>query len=303
MPTKIGIISKFELSGIYLEKLLAHGGIDAKLFPPLTKIGANPVKIKELTEAIKDFKIIHLISGYQRLKFIMWLKLLGKKIVNHWVGTDVMEAMNKNWDYTVAYFTDTLIDVQLANAPHLVDELKSAGISAQWVPTIPPIYETSLVLGNLSQNSKKKVLLYIPEDRIDFHNGTRLLGLAKIFPDINFEVIDNNGEGLPNLPNIHYNGWVSNMENIWQDISVLIRFPRHDGFPRLVLEALAHEKWVIWNHHLSHCSYVQDIDKIPEILGNLLNKKKPNTEGRKFFFSEFNVSVLSKKYQEIYSCL
>ncbi len=296
MPPRVIIISKYELSGKYVVDMLDKAGIKAELLIA-SRIGIAPKRIKKITELIKKFDIIHLISGNQRIKLLVWLRLLGKKTINHWIGTDVLKLLENTNSCLLARITDKLIDIQFAKLPKLVAELKTARIKADYLPTVPQINH------QLSVTYKQGVLIYIPWDRVDFHRGSELLELAKMFPDINFHIIDNEGKGLPSLPNVYYHGWVNNMDEVWKNISILVRFPKHDALSFMVLEALARGKRVIWNQHLPHCSYIREIEDIPQELKKLLAKKMPNIEGRKFILSEFDPKKIGEKYVKIYNSM
>ena len=296
MPPRVTIISKYELSGKYVVDMLGKAGAKTELLIA-SRVGIAPKRIKEITQIIKKFDIVHLISGCQRIKFLIWLRLLGKKTINHWIGTDVLRVSRDTTSRLLARITDKLIDIQFAQLPNLVEELKIAGIKADYLPIVPPVNN------QLAITHKQGILMYVPWDRVDFHRGSELLELAKMFPDINFHIVDNEGKGLPSLPNIHYRGWVSDMDEVWENVSILVRFPKHDGLSSMVLEALARGKWVIWNQHLSCCSYIQKIEDIPQELKKLLDKKMPNIEGRKFVLSEFDPQKIGEKYVKIYNSM
>jgi len=296
MGIKVIVISNLWVSADYMVDMLNRVGVEAK-FLPATKIGMSYKKVKEIEKDIKEFDIVHLISGYQRIKLLTWLRSLGKKVINHWVGSDVLKVLEDRKTRLLAHMTDKLIDAQFAKAKHLIRELKQAGISATYLPSVPPIDK------KVSLRYKRGVLVYIPFDRVDFHRGKEILELAKLFPEIDFHVVDNKGKGLPLEPNIHYYGWVDNMEPIWEKVSVLIRYPKHDGLSSLVLEALVRGKWVIWNQRLKHCSYVKNREKVLYELANLLRKEDLNLESRQFVLKEFDPKKIGKQYIEIYENL
>ena len=191
------VISNLEIFGAYMVDMLKKAGTEAE-FLYVNQIGINLKKMIELTKRIRKFNIIHFISGYQRMKLIWWLHMIGKKIVNHWVGTDVKRILEDPKSNLLARITNRIIDIQLAEWLPSTKELKKAGIKASFLPIVPKIDENVPVI------YKPGVLVYIPEDRIDFHNGHEILELAKLFPNIEFQVVDNKGNELPNLLNIHY---------------------------------------------------------------------------------------------------
>jgi glycosyltransferase involved in cell wall biosynthesis len=293
---KVIIISQSEVSAKYLADMLRKAGVTSESVSA-QELGLNLRNIREFVRRIKRIKIVHFIAGYQRVKLMFLLRLLGKKIINQWVGTDVLSATEKRSSRLLASATDHLVDLQLANSDWLVKELREIGIKATYSPTVPRINDQLSIVQQIG------VLVYIPQDRIDFHHGRRILEFARMFEDIDFHVVDNDGKGLPDIPNIHYHGWIDDMDRIWQEVSILIRFPRHDGQAFMVLEALARGKWVIWNQPMPYCSLVKRLEDVPLELKKLLARRTPNLQGRQHVLSEFNTEVIGLRYAEAYRTL
>ncbi|MCK4306728.1 hypothetical protein KAW50_00720 [candidate division WOR-3 bacterium] len=294
---RILVISQFQIPGRYLVNMLKRVGVEAELLLA-QRVGLNPKKIVEFTKKLQRFEIVHFISGYQRIKLLIWTRLWGKKVVNHWIGTDVLSVTKNARSKLLTRITDLLIHIQFANSPHLVRELKEARILANYLPTIPPIHSQLSVAG------RQGVLVYIPWDRVDFHRGAEVLEFARVFQDVEFHVVGTRHSGfLPTYVNIHYHGWVSNMDKVWEEVSVLLRFPRHDGLSSMVLEALARGKWVVWNYFMPHCSQIKRIEDIHQELKLALAKMEPNLKGRDFVLSEFRHDKIGKKYIKVYESI
>jgi len=88
------------------------------------------------------------------------------------------------------------------------------------------------IIGQLPDNScplpdEFTVVAYLPERSYLFHNGPIIEKLANDFPFIKFIVI---GTDRPYFPqNIFSTKWISNMVHIYEQLSVLLRIPYHDG--------------------------------------------------------------------------
>jgi hypothetical protein len=164
-------------------------------------------------------------------------RLLGRPIVKHWLGSDVMRAR----DPLVQAQNATGQIVHWANAPWLTAELGQAGIAAQTVSnlgtdgTILPLPPGPLT-----------VLTFLPS--FEFYGGHDVLALARALPDIRFLVVASNGKDLPHEPNVEYLGYRDDMRAVYERSHLLLRMPEHDGKSRMVCEALAYGRHVIWNY-------------------------------------------------------
>ena len=164
-------------------------------------------------------------------------RLLGRPIVKHWLGSDVMRAH----DPLVQAQNATGQIVHWANAPWLAAELAQAGLAAQTVSNlgtdgaILPLPPRPLT-----------VLTFLPN--FEFYGGNDVLALARALPDIRFLVVANEGKDAPHEPNIEYLGYRDDMRNVYERCHLLLRLPEHDGKSRMVCEALAYGRHVIWNY-------------------------------------------------------
>jgi len=164
-------------------------------------------------------------------------RLLGRPIVKHWLGSDVMRAN----DPLVQAQNATGQIVHWANSPWLAAELAQAGIEAQ---TVSNLGSDGMVLplppGLLT------VLTFLPS--FDFYGGQDVLALARALPDVRFLVVANDGRNAPHEPNIEYLGYRNDMREVYERCHLLFRMPQHDGKSRMVCEALAYGRHVIWNY-------------------------------------------------------
>jgi glycosyltransferase involved in cell wall biosynthesis len=166
-------------------------------------------------------------------------RALQRKVVKHWVGSDVLRAREP----LVHEQHATGLVEHWAVAEHLVDELAEAGIPATPVPlsvvdAVPP---TPLPPPPLT------ILSYLPNRKFDFYNGATVLSLASRFPDVHFLIVGSDGADRGATKNVEFLGYQREMDPIYARCHVLLRLPRHDGLSYMVLEALNHGRQVIWN--------------------------------------------------------
>ena len=164
-------------------------------------------------------------------------RFLNRPIVKHWLGSDVMRAMHPL--VQAQHATGQI--VHWTNAPWLTAELAQAGIEAQTVSnlgtegTVLPLPPGPLT-----------VLAFLPN--FDFYGGHDVIALARALPDIRFLIVANDGRECPREPNVEYLGYRSDMREVYERSHLLLRMPEHDGLSRMVCEALAYGRHVIWNY-------------------------------------------------------
>ncbi|MFL2571150.1 MAG: hypothetical protein ACJ0QL_04640 [Parvicellaceae bacterium] len=148
----------------------------------------------------------------------------------------------------------------------------------------------------VSYCSKEKlsVLSYVSDKRPDFYGLNEIINLAKNNPNINFNIVGtkaSENQPLPNNLNAH--GWIENMNNIFNDVHICIRFTQHDGLSNFVLEALSRGKQVLYNNKFNHCIYSnseEDLNKNLKLLHKDFsnNISLHNEKGINFIKANFN---------------
>lgn len=190
---------------------------------------------------------IYLVGGDLRSnRFYTAAVLLGKKVIMHWVGSDILEM--KDWLKRGHRFSPILLrhSYHWAEVDWTAGELRELGIKAQVVPLTPAAFPEQVK----ELPSKFVVLCYLPPEREVFYGGAEMIQLARQFPEIVFlAVAASPTVSHPNWPeNIIPVGWVDDMGELYPEITVLVRFTEHDGLSFMVLEALAHGRYVIWSY-------------------------------------------------------
>lgn len=214
---------------------------------------------------------------------------LKKRVVMHWVGSDVIRAKQiyvKNSNY---YSHKSRI-VHLTDTQWFTKELNDINISA----TFLPIFTVSKTeMQTIPFPEKFNVLLYIPQDKQEFYGIHRLDNVARQLPEITFMVAGTYKANIPLPENVRLLGWVDNMHDYIQQSVVCMRFPQHDGLSFFVLESLLLERYVIYNQPLQHTYYVKSdeeiVSKIKELFVLHQRKELPlNKEARLWVSTAFS---------------
>ncbi|MCD4811493.1 hypothetical protein K8R14_02705 [bacterium] len=264
---KIGVYYMFPGRTQILVKILKAEGIDAE-----------PVEfsIKKLFSNIKYDKVILTILYGKKSRLIIILlqtllwRLCKKKTIRFWVGTDVLHASeNKKMRFMFKIF-DKMADLNIAEAPWFVEELKRVKIKSAFVPLIMPKIEQNHIE---SLPERCTILSYLPTARQEFYGSKIVIKLAREFPEIKFIIIANDGENLPELKNIEYLGWVTNMDKIYDQTSILLRMPEHDGLSGMIFDALARRRYVICSVRFPGCCYAKDYEDVKKYVNAILKRK------------------------------
>lgn len=194
--------------------------------------------------------LIYLIGGDIRPnRFYHLALLLKKKIIFHWVGSDILDM--KAWRDLGRQFSPYLVNrvTHWAEVNWTANELKELGLTSQVVPLTPADFPEEV----RELPDKFVILTYLPTGKADFYGEATIVELARKFPGIVFlavaaQTIDRNPEWPPNLISV---GWVDNMNEFYSEVVLMIRLTRHDGLSFMVLEALAHGRHVIWGYPLT----------------------------------------------------
>lgn len=224
---------------------------------------------------------------------------LGKRVIIHWIGTDVLEAADK-FQVTKRVMNQRFEHVDLACAEHLRDELEAIGIHAKYIPIIPVDVE----LSPLPMPSEHAALAYIPESKALFYGMNEIKLLATHYPQIPFYIVANRGDEEKEMyPNIHYMGTLQweELKELYGKCSVMVRCTRHDGLPVMVLEALGLGRQVLYSFAFPYAH--TPADRTPEEILNTAEQifsvpPKINQEGSDYVNQQFQTQSLMAMYAE-----
>lgn len=191
----------------------------------------------------------------------------GKNVVYHWAGTDVLNYLNhpewlKKWKPKV--------DLHLAFAPSLQKELKTLGINSRVFTIVP-----KLKLETASMPKKHAVLLSIPDDKpslAEFYGYETMIKVIEEFPELEFVVVRSSHPEKYPYKNVRHMGvltWAE-MEDVYDNISIVIRYPDHDGLSLLLMESTIKGKYMLYRYELPYTIQVSSCIEICEALRILI---------------------------------
>jgi len=202
-------------------------------------------------------------------------QLLGCPVIRWWVGTDVYNCLRSEEAAEAASRFDNAVSANIAVAPHLVGELAKVGISAAHVPSICSLPSEPSDRRALDKN----VLVYLPGERKEFYGRNEVLKAIEAHPELQFTVVADESHSLAHYRNVDSLGWVENMQTIWPRIGALLRITEHDGLPRMVLEALALKKQVLYSWPLQGCTLCRSGEDAISQLADFKRMARPNHAG------------------------
>ncbi|MHA1722465.1 MAG: hypothetical protein ACTSXW_05235 [Candidatus Baldrarchaeia archaeon] len=250
----------------------------------------------------KKYRIVHFVySPTIKIRgpiLLLFLKVLKKKVLVHWVGSDVMGLLTKRKMQILNSISKRFVDKHLTVAPWLYRELKYMGVESTVVPLLPNIE------ANVSRLPDDfSFLFYLPEKRYDFYGGKILERLAVDLPEAKFLVVANTGKKYGKRRNVKFLGHVPyrEMSKLYRKVRGLIRLPFHDGLSMMVIEALLHGRYVIYSKKLKCCFYAKNYNDVKDYVKKIMEVDEPNYEGVQFAqqFISYSIRQLLSVYSEL----
>ena len=127
------------------------------------------------------------------------------------------------------------------------------------------------------------------------YGGQIIDTLAQEFPEVTFYVAGSDGAGEPQHPNMHYLGWMRDLEQVYGRVSTLIRLPEHDSLSTMVLEMLTRGRWVIYSKDFPFTNRAGNADEARAALRRCLAQTEPNIDGRKYVLENFSPAAESRR--------
>jgi hypothetical protein len=247
---------------------------------------------------VRDFRSIDVLFGfgsiYRAPRAFVGARLLGQRTVVHWIGTDVLNVVNRPVDRIQALFLNRFVNLHLAASRLLVDELGTVGVTAREFPFISP----KLNFGPCPPMPDVfTVLTYLPGDRFDFYGGPLVGRLAQELPEIQFVAVGDGINHLATLPNVEHLGLVEDMTPVFEQTSLLLRVIEHDGCPLMVQEALSYGRHVIcWPYSLPVAYVTHDPEAILTKLRELASSNTgPDLAARDYAHPYFSRELISER--------
>jgi glycosyltransferase involved in cell wall biosynthesis len=217
-------------------------------------------------------------------------KLLGRKVVWHWIGSDVLGFRSdrqrrgvRGWIGRRAAYRWAF--AHLADSPQLAQELQELGLSPQVVRLLPKCIEAS----PQPLPEKFTVLSYWTKGRRTFYGGDIVFALAQAMPEVAFLVVGTEAADEPAAPaNVKCLGYLKDLSPIYSRSSVLVRLPQHDSLSAMVLEMLARGRYVIYNKNLPGCHQAGDFDGALRALKEIRDRGQINAAGSEMVKQDFS---------------
>ncbi|HAT29419.1 MAG TPA: hypothetical protein DCW29_00780 [Janthinobacterium sp.] len=227
-------------------------------------------------------RTVYLIGGStERGGALRLAMLLNKRIVMHWVGTDVLNARARCRAGT-ADAALLAASRHLCEVAWLREELLEVGIDAA-IAQIACFDDGATAPAPWP--ARFSLLSYMGKGRERFYGMDKLIELAKAFPDVPLRIagIAEYGEALP--PNIQLLGWVGDMARQYRDCVLYLRLPEHDGLAFSLLEALAAGRYVGYTYAYPHATAIATPDELQRLVADLRARHEagtlaPNTAGQ-----------------------
>jgi hypothetical protein len=221
-------------------------------------------------------------------------RLFKRRIVLHWLGSDVLQTADPTVRAQVARQHDSGLITDWACAPWLVDELAPVGVRAQ---VVAPNFVGKATSQPLPSSAPLTVLVYLPDERFDFYGGQMVLALADRLRGMRFIVVGGKGKRVSYPENMTFLGWQPDMNRVYDNCHVLLRIAQHDGLSNMVVEALNHGRHVIWNYKYPGAVFACTKEDVVRELLSLQERLRTrslslNWEGRAQVQDEFNEAAV-----------
>lgn len=253
----------------------------------------------DLMSFFRKIDIVYWVFAPNNLKAFLLAKLFRTKIVLHWIGTDVFFATQDKDNYKRIA---KAADLNLVCYDGLRKELNGIGIDALTVPIVP----YNINLNSAKTPNHHKVLVYMPTNREDWYGYNTIMTVAKAFPDIEFLIVANSNHDLFSNKNITSLGHLSHeeMDKLYDQISIVLRCTKHDGYSMSIIEGLSKGKTVIWNHEHPFATYAcSSKDIISAIHTITQNPPQFNKNGREYIKDTLSLNVIRDKTTKALQCI
>lgn len=240
----------------------------------------------------------HICGGSLKLALF-----LNKKIVMHWVGTDVQNLQK-------AYESGTIDSELIKKTRHLCEvnwiqnELKEVGIESEisQIACFEDEISTPMTLPKTFS-----ILTYVSSGREEFYGINKIIALAEKYPSIEIRIagIIKYKNKLP--ANITLLGWVNDMADEYRNCTLYLRLAEHDGLAFSVLEAMAHGRHVGYTYAFPYVNQVQNFSELHKLVADLLERFKNkeldmNIKGYEFVSTVYGRTAVMQVLSEMLNC-
>jgi len=297
-----------------IRSLIKHSGCNTVSIDSIKRKNTTNILSLYSTYINKIFNIykyrydaLHILYPAHKLSFRLAKIALGRNIpvILHWVGSDVLLAEKRKIFTLEKKIFKKVINIVVA--PWLKTELEKYDLHVNAIIPLVPV-DFFKELKETKWPDDLGLIYYLPKGREELYRVDILRVLSKRFSNIKFYVVGTDYIKI-RRHNIEVKGIISrqDMAKMYESSIGLVRMPRHDGLPLMVLEALLMQRYVIYNKpiEISCVQYVEDVDDAIKVLSRLVDKYqrgklKPNKSCRDEVIKRYNPSRIGSDICEIW---
>lgn len=260
---------------------------------------------------LKRCQILHGFFTFGKWKTYALAKLLGKKTICHWIGSDIYQMRTQEKAARLAHRTQCFVDLNFAVADHQLHYLADYHIPAKIMPNLsfikkqlPPLPRHFTVLSYLPQG-------YVPaigKLNEHFYGSKIIYRLAREFPEVNFLILSGpeaQGKNIKTIkqvdyPNVKFLGWQKDINKWYAASNVLVRITEDDGLPKMVIEALALGRQVIYPWGLPYTHRANNYEQAVKALIKIKADFRFNEAGADFVVRNYSPQNLLPHLFEYY---
>ena|GEM_PF-2416892 len=238
-----------------------------------------------ITQCLKADVVIFIFPNRFTFFYTKLANIFKKKVVYYWYGSDVFYLIQKPWRLDK---WACRIDKHVAHGAFIIKELTTVGIDAELL-YVPP--DLSFELARMPM--EHAVLLSIPDSRAEFYGYSTMIELIKAFPQTTFYVVRSDSPHRYDYPNVIFKGTLSptEMEALFDEVSIVVRYPEHDSVSMILTEALAKGKSLIsrFNFPYEGARIATDFEELCKALeAALKDPLEPDLKGHEYVKQNFS---------------
>jgi len=300
---KIALVGMEELPALTALRLRQAGFAGARALEGIRGLA--------LLRSIKDYDVVHAVYPVYYIKWVPALKAARKKVVFHWIGSDWYGLSRRPLSRAMLRSFRAGVDLHIADAPWLVEDLAARGFRAHLVPTI-----SEKMSGELEpMPSRFSVMAYLPDRRRDFYGWPVIKLLAERLPSLAVVAVGGEREagapdnvrftGLVDPDNVRFTGLVDGetMAGLYREVSALVRPTSHDGLSQMVLEALLRGRRVVWSREFPFCIHAATPEEFVAAVAALASSCPQNVEGSRYVAERYSAQAAAHALAAAYGDL